>query len=30
MSGHLQQMADDYDTRDAREIYGRGLVRGDD
>ena len=28
MSGHLQQMADDYDASGAREIYRRGLVDG--
>jgi hypothetical protein len=27
-SGHLQQMADDYDASGAREIYRRGLVHG--
>jgi len=28
MSGHLQQLADDYETSGAREIYRRGLVDG--
>ena len=28
MSGHLQQMADDYETSGAREIYRRGLLDG--
>ena len=30
MSGHLQQLADDYDASGAREIYRRGLVQGED
>lgn len=29
LSGHLQQMADDYDASGAREIYRRGLVSED-
>lgn len=28
ISGHLQQMADDYETSGAREIYRRGLADG--
>ena len=30
MSGHLQQMADDYEASGARDIYRRGLATGDD